>query len=91
MDAGHGNTNGPEILLHLSLSIKVLNLQLPVGQALDIHQATEHHVLQTQALGNIGYQLSLRDKHKFFIQIAVFAYGLEGSAGSSPSFSYCPP
>lgn len=91
MDAGHGNTNGPEILLHFSLSIKVLNLQLPVGQALDIHQATEHYVLQTQALGNIGYQLSLRDKHKFFIQIAVFAYGLEGSAGSSPSFSYCPP
>lgn len=66
-DAGHRNTNGPEIFLYLSLPIKVLNFQLPTGQALNILQATVHHMLQTQALGDLRHWLSLGDKSEFLI------------------------
>ena len=73
-----GTPNGPEILLHLSLPIKVPHLQLAVCQALDVLQAAVHHVLQTLALGNISHHLALRDKGKCLIEKVEFACRLGG-------------
>ena len=77
-DTGHGNTNGPEIFLHLSLAVEVRHLQLTARQAPDILQAAVHHVLQTQALGSISHQLSLRGKGRCLIEKAEWAHRPEG-------------